>query len=35
MKILVALTAFLLVLGFNLKSVAEEAHKAEDAVSCS
>ena len=35
MKILVALTTFLLVLGFNLKSVAEEAHKAEDAVSCS
>lgn len=34
MKILVALTAFLLVLGFNLKSVAEEAHK-EEAVSCS
>lgn len=35
MKILVAVAAFLLVLGFNLKSVAEEAHKAEGAVSCS
>lgn len=34
MKILVALAAFLLVLGFNLKSVAEDAHKA-DAASCS
>ena len=31
MKILVAVTAFLLVLGFNLKSVAEEAHKADPA----
>lgn len=35
MKILVALAALLLVLGFNLKSVAEEAHKADTAVSCS
>ena len=34
MKFLVAVAAFLLVLGFNLKSVAEEAHKAADAVSC-
>lgn len=34
MKILVAFAAFLLVLGFNVKSVAEEAHKA-DEVSCS
>jgi hypothetical protein len=35
MKFLVAVAAFLLVLGFNLKSVAEEAHKTADAVSCS
>ncbi|MCM2353909.1 MAG: fibronectin type III domain-containing protein [Pseudobdellovibrio sp.] len=35
MKILVALAAFLLVLGFNLNSVAEEAHKADAVASCS
>ncbi len=36
MKILVAIAAFLLVLGFNLKSVAEEEHAAPaDTVSCS
>lgn len=35
MKFLVAVTAFLLVLGLNLKSVAEEAHKSADTVACS
>lgn len=34
MKILVAITAFLLVLGFNAKSVAEEANKPTEAASC-